>query len=61
MLAARAVVCDIYDALISDRPYRKGMREEQATEILERERGTKLCPISLDALAAVRREATVTA
>ena len=55
------VVCDIYDALISDRPYRKGMREEQATEILERERGTKLCPISLDALAAVRREATVTA
>ena len=51
------VVSDIYDALTSDRPYRRGMPESQATEILERDRGTKLCPIALDALAAVRRNA----
>ena len=51
------VVSDIYDALTSDRPYRRGMPESQATEILERERGTKLCPTALDALAAVRLNA----
>ncbi|MDQ2664738.1 MAG: HD domain-containing protein, partial [Gemmatimonadota bacterium] len=48
------VVSDIYDALTSDRPYRKGMSEEQASAILERERGTKLCPHALDALSKVR-------
>ncbi|MBC7673580.1 MAG: HD domain-containing protein, partial [Polaromonas sp.] len=57
-LAARIlVVSDIYDALTSDRPYRKGMPESRAMEILESERGTKLCPTALDALAAVRAAA----
>ena len=51
------VVCDIYDALTSDRPYRKGMPESRAMEILESDRGTKLCPTALDALAALRSEA----
>ena len=51
------VVSDIYDALTSDRPYRRGMPEAQATEILERDRGTKLCPVALDALTAVRLNA----
>ena len=48
------VVSDIYDALSSDRPYRKGMVEPVITGILERDRGTRLCPIALDALHAVR-------
>ncbi|MEO8562349.1 MAG: HD domain-containing phosphohydrolase [bacterium] len=48
------VVCDIYDALSSDRPYRKGMDEATITTILERDRGTKLCPVALDALHNVR-------
>jgi len=48
------VVSDIYDALTSDRPYRAGMTEEQASAILDRERGTKLCPRALDGLAKVR-------
>ena len=53
-LASRIlVVSDIYDALTSDRPYRSGMHESKAMEILERERGTKLCPVALDALHAV--------
>ena len=59
-LASRIlVVSDIYDALTSDRPYRAGMHEAQASEILERERGTKLCPVALDALNAVRRSAAI--
>ena len=54
-LASRIlVVADIHDALSSDRPYRAGMSPERVTEILESERGTKLCPVALDALNAVR-------
>jgi HD-GYP domain-containing protein (c-di-GMP phosphodiesterase class II) len=49
-------VSDIYDALSSDRPYRAGMDEAAITTILERERGTKLCPVALDALNDVRAE-----
>ena len=48
------VVSDIYDALTSDRPYRKGMHEEKAAAIMDSERGSKLCPVALDALRAVR-------
>jgi len=50
------VVSDIYDALSSDRPYRKGMVEPVITSILERDRGTRLCPVALDALNEVRIE-----
>jgi HD-GYP domain-containing protein (c-di-GMP phosphodiesterase class II) len=49
-------VSDIYDALSSDRPYRKGMDEPTITTILERDRGSRLCPVALDALHAVRAE-----
>jgi putative nucleotidyltransferase with HDIG domain len=51
------VVSDIYDALTSDRPYRAGMHEGEAMCILERDRGTKLCPAAIDALDAVRERA----
>jgi HD-GYP domain-containing protein (c-di-GMP phosphodiesterase class II) len=47
------VVVDIYEALTADRPYRAGMPPEKAFRILEQDRGTKLCPQALDALAAV--------
>ncbi|MEO8337624.1 MAG: HD domain-containing phosphohydrolase [bacterium] len=54
-LASRIlVVSDIYDALISDRPYRRGMSDARASEILEEDRGNKLCPVALDGLTAVR-------
>jgi HD-GYP domain-containing protein (c-di-GMP phosphodiesterase class II) len=46
------VVVDIYEALTADRPYRAGMPPEKAFGILEQDRGTKLCPRALDALAA---------
>ena len=50
------VVSDIYDALSSDRPYRKGMVEPVITSILERDRGTRLDAVALDALHAVRAD-----
>jgi HD-GYP domain-containing protein (c-di-GMP phosphodiesterase class II) len=49
-------VSDVYDALSSDRPYRKGMDEPSITAILERDRGARLCPVALDALHDVRAE-----
>jgi putative two-component system response regulator len=50
MLWARmTAVADTYDALTSDRPYRRGMGHEQAMEIIEEVRGTQLCPDCVDA------------
>jgi HD-GYP domain-containing protein (c-di-GMP phosphodiesterase class II) len=44
-LAARLVaVCDAFDALISDRPYRNGLTVSAAVEVLERGRGTQWDP-----------------
>jgi HD-GYP domain-containing protein (c-di-GMP phosphodiesterase class II) len=48
-------VADMYDALVSDRPYRRGMTVEQATEILRSEAGTKLSPMAVDAIAGWSR------
>ena len=45
-------VADIYEALTADRPYREAMPREQALEIVREQRGTGLCPASVDALAA---------
>lgn len=50
MLWARmTAVADTYHALISDRPYRRGMGHEQAMKILEDMRGTQFCPDCVDA------------
>lgn len=38
-------VVDVYDALTSDRPYRKAMTEEEAIEIIRRESGTLFNPV----------------
>ena len=51
-------VADIFDAISSDRPYRKAMVPAVITSILERDRGTRLCPVALDALQAVRAART---
>lgn len=50
-------VADIYEALTADRPYRAGMPAERALGILQEERGTRLDPRAIDALAdAVLRD-----
>jgi putative two-component system response regulator len=41
-------VADTYHALTSDRPYRKGLKQEKAFEIMNEARGTQLCPDCLD-------------
>ena len=42
-------IADVYDALISHRPYRKGYSHRQALSIMEQNRGKQFCPVCLDA------------
>jgi putative nucleotidyltransferase with HDIG domain len=43
-------VADSYDAMTSDRPYRRGMSPTRATQILAEGRGTQWDPMIVDAL-----------
>jgi HD-GYP domain-containing protein (c-di-GMP phosphodiesterase class II) len=43
-------VCDVYDALVSERVYRSAMPEDEAFAILDGERGTAFDPACVDAL-----------
>lgn len=45
-------VADVFDSLVSDRPYRPGYSNQEAMEIIERDRGTKLSHRLIDALFA---------
>ena len=45
-------VADVYEALTADRPYRAGLAPSTALSIIARERGSRLCPMVVDALAA---------
>jgi HD-GYP domain-containing protein (c-di-GMP phosphodiesterase class II) len=53
-LHARIVaVADAYDALTSDRPYRKGVPQEKAVEILKAKSGAQFDPKVVEALIKV--------
>ena len=53
-LGARIVaVCDAYDAIVSDRPYRRGRSAAEAMAELHRCAGTQFDPAVVDAFAAV--------
>jgi putative nucleotidyltransferase with HDIG domain len=49
-------VCDAFDAMVSDRPYRKGLPVERALAELLRHSGTQFDPEPVDALVALRNE-----
>jgi putative nucleotidyltransferase with HDIG domain len=56
-LAARIVlVADAFDALTSDRPYRRGRDTPAALDELRANRGTQFCPDVLDALEELHLE-----
>ena len=56
-LPARIVhVADAFDALTSDRPYRRGRHVAAAIEALRAETGTQFCPRVMTALEAIWRE-----
>jgi putative two-component system response regulator len=46
-------IADVYDALITDRPYRKGLSHEKAVEIILAGRGSQFDPQLIDAFGEV--------
>ena len=52
VLARIVGVCDAFDALISDRPYRQGMSSQEAVEILKSGAGTQWDPSLVDLLVS---------
>jgi putative nucleotidyltransferase with HDIG domain len=57
LLEARIIaVADVFDALLSDRVYRKGMEEDAVYEILHKEAGGHFDKTVVDALIGLRRE-----
>ena len=49
-------IADVFDALTSERPYKKPLSFEAAMEILEQGRGTHFDPEILDAFQTIARE-----
>ncbi|MBM7582759.1 putative nucleotidyltransferase with HDIG domain [Caldicoprobacter guelmensis] len=47
---------DAYDALTSDRPYRKAFTPQEALEIIRQNKGTQFHPVVVDALISVVQE-----
>jgi HD-GYP domain-containing protein (c-di-GMP phosphodiesterase class II) len=47
------LVCDAYDAMTSDRPYRRALAPEQARAEIEAGTGTQFCPAAARALLEV--------
>ncbi len=56
MVARLVQVADCYDALISDRPYRPFMSEDEAVAHFRAEAGSKYDPAVVEALSAVLRQ-----
>jgi len=46
-------VVDVYDALVSDRPYRKALSHDDAVEIINKESGTHFDPLIVKAFTDV--------
>ena len=57
-IARIVAVADAYDAMSSDRPYRKGMDSDKVDEILRRGAGQQWDPEVVDAFFAVRSDIT---
>jgi HD-GYP domain-containing protein (c-di-GMP phosphodiesterase class II) len=49
-------VCDFYDALVADRPYREAMPREKALSIIEGEVGAAIDPHCFEALEAITEQ-----
>lgn len=49
-------ICDVYDALISDRPYKKGYQHEVSVEIMESMSGTHFDPTLVEVFMKVERQ-----
>lgn len=55
-----AAVADVFDALLSDRPYRPAFAVDEATQMMTSERGTHFDPAIVDALLENHHDEAVT-
>ena len=51
-------IADVYDALVSDRPYKKALPHEEAVRIILEERGTHFDPVLVDVFEQVSDQFT---
>jgi len=49
-------ICDVYDALISERPYKKGYEHKVAVEIIQSMRGSHFDPMLVDVFVDVEEQ-----
>jgi len=56
VLSRITFVCDAYDAMVSDRSYRKGLPPQSALEEVRGNAGSQFCPRAAEALLAVLRQ-----
>ncbi len=56
LFARITAIADVFDALTTDRPYRKAMSVEEAFEIIARGRGTHFDPLIVDAFFEIKEE-----
>jgi HD-GYP domain-containing protein (c-di-GMP phosphodiesterase class II) len=59
MVSRVIAAADIYDALITDRPYRPAFSREETLRMIEEMRGKDLDPAVADALLGVLRKANI--
>ena len=55
MLSRITFVCDAYDAMVSNRPYRDALGPKTAVDEVRRNTGSQFCPRAADALLGVLR------
>jgi HD-GYP domain-containing protein (c-di-GMP phosphodiesterase class II) len=53
LLARIYAVADVYDALISDRPYRPGLSRQEVIDFIQEKSGTQFAPSVVDAFLEV--------
>jgi putative two-component system response regulator len=54
LLGRIMAIADVYDALVSDRPYRKAFSHEKATEIIFKNSGTHFDPKIVDVFMEIK-------
>jgi HD-GYP domain-containing protein (c-di-GMP phosphodiesterase class II) len=59
MGARIASAVDAFDAMVTDRPYRKGMPVQKAIDELRRNRGVQFDPLVVDAIISLYEEGTL--
>jgi HD-GYP domain-containing protein (c-di-GMP phosphodiesterase class II) len=55
VLARIFAVCDVFDALVSERPYKVAWSQEAALAEIEAQRGRQFCPEAVDSFLALLR------